>query len=104
MKKFHVFSIIVLVALLAVACTPTAAPTAAPTQAASGPTPVAQIPADKLAQKGHLLVCSDIPYPPQEFFDEQGNPAGVDIDLGNEIGLRLGLKVQFVNSVFDTIC
>jgi polar amino acid transport system substrate-binding protein len=95
------------------AATATSAPaaTAAPTKpaatataaATAAPTPVASIPADKLAQKGRLLVCSDIPYPPMEYFDDNGNPVGVDMDLGAEIATRLGLKVQFVNSVFDTI-
>lgn len=138
MKKLRVLSFIVLVALLASACTP-AATTVAPTTAATtapantatpvppsatvpptatkvpptatpapptatvAPTAVAQVAADKLVQKGRLLICSDIPYPPQEFFDDQGNPTGVDMDLGTEIATRLGLKVQFVNSVFDTI-
>ena len=78
----------------------TTAATAAPTAA---PTPVASIPADKLSLKGRLLICSDLPYPPQEFFDENGNPVGMDIDIGKEIGSRLGLKVEFVNSMFDTI-
>ncbi len=145
MKTFRLFSILVLVALLASACAPAAtvapttapAATTAPTKAAPAstatpvpatatslpptatkvpatataapptatvaPTAVAKIPDDKLVQKGRLLICSDIPYPPQEFFDEQGNPVGVDIDLGTEIANRLGLKFQFVNSVFDTI-
>ncbi len=80
----------------------TAAPTAAPTMAPE-PTPVAQVPDSALAEKGKLLICSDIPYPPQEFFDDQGNPTGSDIDIGNEIGKRLGLQVVWVNSVFDTI-
>jgi polar amino acid transport system substrate-binding protein len=80
---------------------PTATP--APPTATPAPTAVATIAADKLVQKGRLLICSDIPYPPQEFFDDQGNPQGVDIDLGNEIANRLGLKSQWVNSVFDTI-
>jgi polar amino acid transport system substrate-binding protein len=83
---------------------PTAAPTAVPpTAVPPAPTPVATIPADKLGQKGQLLICSDFPYPPQEFFDENGVPQGLDVDLGSEIAARLGLKVQFVNSVFDTI-
>lgn len=144
MKSLRLFSIIVLVALLASACAPAAtvaptvpAATTAPTKAAPAstatpvpatatslpptttkvpatvtaapptatvaPTAVAQVAADKLTQKGRLLICSDIPYPPQEFFDEQGNPQGVDIDLGIEIANRLGLKAQFVNSVFETI-
>jgi len=83
---------------------PTAAPTVAPTAAAtSAPTPVAQIPPDKLVLKGKLLVCSDIPYPPQEFYDANGNPSGVDIEIAQEISNRLGLQLQVVNSVFDTI-
>lgn len=123
MKKYRLFILIILVALLASACAPSATPTSAPIAttlpptatkvpptatpapptATAAPTSVALIPPDKLSQKGRLMICSDIPYPPQEFFDDQGNPQGVDIDLGAEIANRLGLKVQFVNSVFDTI-
>jgi polar amino acid transport system substrate-binding protein len=74
-----------------------------PTPTPAAPTPVAQIPPASLAQKAHLLICSDFPYPPQEFFDENGNPQGLDVEIGAEIASRLGLQVQFVNSVFDTI-
>ncbi|MGE5140103.1 MAG: ABC transporter substrate-binding protein [Rudaea sp.] len=81
----------------------TAAPTTAATAAPPAPTPVVQAPADSLTQKGRLTICTDFPYPPQEFFDDNGNPVGMDVDLGTEIASRLGLKVQFVNSVFDTI-
>jgi ABC-type amino acid transport/signal transduction systems, periplasmic component/domain len=79
-----------------------AATTAAPTATTAAPTPVATI-ASGLVQNNHLLMCSDIPYPPQEFFDENGDPQGVDIEIGQEIANRLGLKFQVVNSVFDTI-
>ncbi len=82
--------------------TNTLAPTASPTMVLQ-PTPVAFIPANALAQKGKLLICTDFPYPPQEFFDAQGNPQGTDIDIGNEIARHLGLQAQYVNSVFDTI-
>jgi polar amino acid transport system substrate-binding protein len=80
---------------------PTATAMSTPTMAA--PTPVVQLPADAVVQKGKLLICTDFPYPPQEFFDENGNPQGTDIDIGNEIAKRLGLQVEYVNSVFDTI-
>jgi polar amino acid transport system substrate-binding protein len=66
-------------------------------------TPVATIAPENLAQKGHLLICTDFPYPPQEYFDENGQPQGLDVEIGTEIANRLGLQVQFVNSVFDTI-
>ena len=77
---------------------PTPVPTAAPT-----PTPVAVVPADQLAMPGKLLICSDLPYPPQEFFDDQGNPIGSDIEIAQEIARRLGLEPQILNSFFDTI-
>jgi polar amino acid transport system substrate-binding protein len=77
---------------------PVVTPTPAPTQ-----TIVASVPADQLVVTGHLTICSDIPYPPQEFFDANGNPTGSDIDLGNEIANRLGLKMSVQNTVFDTI-
>ena len=79
-----------------------AAPTAA-VEATTAATTVAQIPDSSLVQAKHLLMCSDIPYPPQEFFDENGNPTGPDIEIGQEIANRLGLQFQVVNSVFDTI-
>lgn len=82
---------------------PTAAPTAGPTATTVPPTPVAQLPPDAVAQKGKLLVCSDFPYPPLEFYDENGNPTGSDVEIGNEIGKRLGLQTVWENSVFDTI-
>jgi polar amino acid transport system substrate-binding protein len=91
MKATHIFTTLVLVSLLLAACAPKAG------TGSTGPV------ADLLAQKGHLLICTDFPYPPQEFFDENGNPQGMDIDMGNEIANRMGLKVQYVNSVFDTI-
>ena len=80
--------------------TPTPAPTATP---APSQKVVATVPADQLVVAGRLTICSDIPYPPQEFFDANGNPTGSDIDLGTEIANRLGLKIAVQNTVFDTI-
>ncbi len=97
MKVVRFVSVIMFVSMLLAACAPAASSTG------TTGTPVASVPADSLAQKGHLLICTDFPYPPQEFFDDNGNPQGLDIDIGNEIANRLGLKVQYVNSVFDTI-
>lgn len=74
-------------------------PTAAPVL----PTAVVPLPAGAVAQPGKLQICTDFPYPPQEFFDDKGVPQGLDVDMGTEIAARLGVKVEFVNSVFDTI-
>ncbi len=92
MKAFRFVSILIVAAMALSACA--SPPTA---------TPVAQVPANAVQQKGKLLICTDFPYPPQELFDANGNPQGMDIDIGNEIARRLGLQVEYVNSVFDTI-
>jgi polar amino acid transport system substrate-binding protein len=106
---------VVLVALLAAACTLEGSPARAPTPTpdeilAHAPAPSAAVsprlpvvPSEQLLFSGSLLICSDLPYPPQEFFDERGRPIGSDIELGEEIARRLGLEARIVNSVFDTI-
>lgn len=123
-SRFRVVGILAATAILVGACSssaasPTPAPTPAPTPTpapvttpapgtptpAPTPTPVAiaTVPPDQLVVTGHLTICSDIPYPPQEYFDAQGNPTGSDLDIGAEIATRLGLKVAVQNTVFDTI-
>ena len=79
-----------------------ASPSAGETAAASGGTAI-NVPTDQLAFGGKLLICSDMPYPPQEFFDNSGTPIGSDIEIGQEIAKRLALEPTIVNSVFDTI-
>lgn len=96
----------VIVALAACTVGTSASPSASQGTAStneSAASPVATVPEDELAFAEKLVVCIDIPYPPQEFFDEQGNPTGADPDLATEIAKRLGLEVQIENSVFDTI-
>ena len=51
---------------------------------------------------GTLTFCSDITYPPEEFF--QGTkPAGSDIDIGNAVAKRMGRTAKFQNTGFDGI-
>lgn len=55
-------------------------------------------------KEGVLTVGSDIAFPPFEYKDEQTQETvGFDIDLMNEVGKRVGLKVVFVNAVFDSL-
>jgi polar amino acid transport system substrate-binding protein len=51
---------------------------------------------------GTLKWCSDITYPPEEFF-KGTTPMGSDIDIGTEISKRLGLTAEFKNTTFDSI-
>ena len=43
-----------------------------------------------------LIVGSDI-YPPFNFIDEDGEPAGIDVELAKEAGRRMGYEVEFKN-------
>jgi polar amino acid transport system substrate-binding protein len=115
--RFRVLALAAAAVLAAGACTgssasptPKPTPTIAPTTSAvptptptPKPTPVATVPEDQLVVPGHLTICSDIPYPPQEFWDPNGDPTGSDIAIGNEIASRLGLKPTVQNTVFDVI-
>src|SRR5262249_31724765 len=56
-----------------------------------------------IAAAGKIVYCSDISGPPLEFFDENSQPVGSDIDLGTEIAKRLGVKAQWANTPFAGI-
>ena len=87
--------------LILAACT---GPGTSPSASASSPaSPVATVPTDQLKFAGKLVACIDIPYPPQESFDDQGNPQGSDVDIADGIASRLGLTLIVQNSVFSTI-
>lgn len=50
-----------------------------------------------------LRVGVDNTYPPMEYQDKTGANVGFDIDLANEIGKRLNVKVELVPTAFDGI-
>lgn len=53
---------------------------------------------------GVLQVGMEVGYPPMEYLDEDGvTPIGFDVDVANEIGKRLGLKVELVDTAWDGI-
>jgi polar amino acid transport system substrate-binding protein len=82
------------------------APASVAPSASTSTAPAASIipvPSGQLAFADKLVICSDIPYPPQEFFDANANPIGSDIEIGQEIAKRLGVTPVIQNSVFDTI-
>lgn len=62
-----------------------------------------QVAPPAIAQAGQLTVCSDISAPPLEYFDASHNPQGSDIEIGNAIGAKLGLKVIWRQTAFSSI-
>jgi polar amino acid transport system substrate-binding protein len=77
--------------------------TSASTSGGADASIVAQVPA-AIKQKGTLTVASDATYAPLEFVASDGHTViGMDPDLLDAIGAKMGLKVKFVNATFDTI-
>jgi polar amino acid transport system substrate-binding protein len=65
----------------------------------------------RTAGGGTLVYCSNISYPPEEFYrgvitrgrELRPKPVGSDIDIGSEVASRLGLKATFIHREFATI-
>jgi len=86
-----------------------AAPTTAASSAASSPAgsaaadPASLLPA-AIKSAGVLSIATDASYAPNEYFDTDGKTIiGLDVDLGNAIAAKLGLKANFQNVTFDAI-
>ena len=62
-----------------------------------------QVPA-AIKSTGTLQMGTDASYAPMEFIAEDGSTiVGADVDLGNAIAARMGLKAQWTNSSFDSL-
>jgi polar amino acid transport system substrate-binding protein len=93
---------VALTALLAGGCgggknTSSAAPTT------TGPSSSLKAPAG-IKRAGKIVFCSDITYPPEEFYKTGTTVAqGSDVDIGNEIAKRMGVTARFDNTGFEGI-
>ena len=87
--------------------TSTAAATPLPTAKATGdqasPSAPAVDLADELIQPGQLTICSAFPRTRFAERDAQGNPFGVDIDIGLAIAGQLGLEPVVVELPFEEL-
>ncbi|MDP4144587.1 MAG: ABC transporter substrate-binding protein [Bacillota bacterium] len=56
-----------------------------------------------LLNQGELSIGVDDSFPPMEFRDENNNLVGFDVDLANEIGKKLGVKIKWVPTDWNGI-
>jgi polar amino acid transport system substrate-binding protein len=55
----------------------------------------------RVLDAGKLTVVGSGGYPPFNYFDEDGNVVGFDVDVGREIAKRLGVELNYVTSDWD---
>jgi polar amino acid transport system substrate-binding protein len=55
---------------------------------------------ERIAATKTITYCSAITLPPMEFFNAKQQPEGVDIDLGDQLAKRLGVKSKWINMPF----
>jgi polar amino acid transport system substrate-binding protein len=88
----------------AAASSPAAAPASSPAAAASSAVDPASLLPAAIKAAGVLNIATDASYAPNEYFDTDGKTIiGFDVDLGNAIAAKLGLKANFTNVTFDAI-
>ncbi len=61
-----------------------------------------QLPSN-IKSSGVLTVGMDDTYPPNEYKDDNGKPAGWEVEFTNAIAQKLGLKVNYAIAKFDNI-
>ncbi|MFI5527368.1 ABC transporter substrate-binding protein [Kitasatospora sp. NPDC051853] len=52
---------------------------------------------------GVLRIASDLNYPPVDFKQPDGTPAGLDVDLARALAARLGLRAEFTDMPFEQV-
>jgi polar amino acid transport system substrate-binding protein len=57
-------------------------------------------PPSAIASAGAVAYCSDMTSPPLEFLDEGTKPSGSDVEIGNAIAKRFGVKADWKNIPF----
>ncbi|MFE7761447.1 ABC transporter substrate-binding protein [Streptomyces sp. NPDC057438] len=69
----------------------------------SSASPAVDLPAGTLAKDGQITYCSDISAPPLTYYDAAQKPVGAEIELGDALAERLGVKANWANTAFNGI-
>jgi polar amino acid transport system substrate-binding protein len=64
---------------------------------------IAAVLPDNIKSAGKIMIGLDDSYPPMEYRDDKNNLIGFDVDLGNAIGKKLGINIEWVPTAWDGI-
>ena len=53
-----------------------------------------------LAEKGTLTLCTNVAFPPYEFYGDDSEPTGIDIEIAKAIAEKLGYEIEVVDIEF----
>jgi polar amino acid transport system substrate-binding protein len=103
--KFSAAALTAASLLLVAGCastTPTASPSASATASIAVDAKAAALLPEVYKTKG-LNAGSEIPYAPMEFYDDNNQAVGFEVDLLNAVAAKLGTTVKFEKQAFDTL-
>ena len=58
---------------------------------------------DAIKEAGKLVMMTNATFPPFEYLGDDGQPAGVDIDLAQKIADEIGLELEVIDMDFDLL-
>ena len=58
---------------------------------------------DQIKKSGEIRIGTEGAFPPFNYFDERNQLTGFEVDLGNALAQRLGLKPQWIPQSFDSL-
>ncbi|MCP2033749.1 cystine transport system substrate-binding protein [Planomicrobium sp. HSC-17F08] len=103
MKKFSLLLLLLLAAVILAACgggSPEEDPT---TDDAAGSGGTEEDVLAKVKEEGKLVVGTEGTYPPFTFHDDSGKLTGFDVEIAQEVGKRLGVEVEFLETQWDAM-
>ncbi len=56
-----------------------------------------------LKERGKIVIGTDVPYGVMEFFDENGEIIGLEVDIAKEIASQLGVEAEIIDYAWDDI-
>lgn len=58
---------------------------------------------EKIKDAGKIVVGIEGTYPPFTYHEDDGAPAGIDVELAQKIAEKLGVEVEFVDGAWDSL-
>lgn len=58
---------------------------------------------DQIKNSGEIRIGTEGAFPPFNFFDEKNQLTGFEVDLGNALAAKLGVKPRWIAQAFDTL-